>query len=119
MKSATLLPQVRPLRSARQQSYLVHPFCRIEPGSGLPGRLHGHQPRHDTLNELGFISYKVRRRSYPEAANMRPPAHETAGLQIANSEIKPLGRRGQRRNEQRQDCIAITRDVQHDAGVGE
>src|SRR5260221_3290813 len=43
------------------------------------------------LNEMGFITYSNSVGGlYPNGANTRPPAHESAGMRIATNEIVPL-----------------------------
>jgi PKD domain len=47
------------------------------------------------LNELGFNAYSNSPGGlYPNGANTRPPAHESAGLRIATNEIVPLNASG-------------------------
>jgi PKD repeat protein len=47
------------------------------------------------LNDLGFGQYKSNTGGlYPAGANSRPPAHEAAGLEIANNQIRPLSPAG-------------------------
>src|SRR6185369_14564149 len=47
------------------------------------------------LNEMGFNTYSNATGGlYPNGANTRPPAHESAGLQIATNEIVPLNSSG-------------------------
>src|SRR5690349_14512222 len=47
------------------------------------------------LNEMGFSAYSNYPGGlYPNGANTRPPAHESAGLQIATNEILPLSAAG-------------------------
>jgi PKD repeat protein len=47
------------------------------------------------LNEMGFSAYSNYTGGlYPNGANTRPPAHESAGLQIATNEILPLNASG-------------------------
>jgi PKD repeat protein len=47
------------------------------------------------LNEMGFATYPNSVGGlYPNGANTRPPAHESAGMQIATNEIVPLNASG-------------------------
>src|SRR5436853_2243178 len=47
------------------------------------------------LNELGFTAYSNSVGGlYPNGANTRPPAHESAGMRIATNEIVPLNAAG-------------------------
>src|SRR4051812_37260117 len=47
------------------------------------------------LNEMGFGAYSNSLGGlYPNGANTRPPAHESAGMQIATSQIAPLNAAG-------------------------
>src|SRR3974390_1904545 len=47
------------------------------------------------LNEMGFAAYSNSAGGlYPNGANTRPPAHESAGLGIATNEIVPLNASG-------------------------
>ena len=47
------------------------------------------------LNEMGFNAYSNSSAGlYPNGANSRPPAHESAGLRIATNEIVPLNASG-------------------------
>jgi PKD repeat protein len=47
------------------------------------------------LNEMGFNAYSNSSGGlYPNGANTRPPAHESAGLRIATNEIVPLNASG-------------------------
>src|SRR5438270_1027873 len=47
------------------------------------------------LNERGFTTYSNSVGGlYPNGANTRPPAHESAGMRIATNEIVPLNASG-------------------------
>src|SRR6266542_834888 len=47
------------------------------------------------LNEMGFTTYSNSVGGlYPNGANTRPPAHESAGMRIATNEIIPLNASG-------------------------